>query len=42
LTVLIRRKKKSVWRRTLVAGAGAIAVAAASAIVSSIRRREGK
>lgn len=29
------------WRRTLVAGVGAVAVTAASAIVSSLRRREG-
>ncbi len=30
----------SIWRRTLVAGAGAVALTAASAIVSSLRRRE--
>jgi hypothetical protein len=33
--------RKSIWRRTLLAGAGAVAVTAASAVVSSIRRREG-
>jgi hypothetical protein len=42
LTVLIRRKNKSVWRRTLLAGASAVAVTTASAIVSSLRRREAK
>jgi hypothetical protein len=34
-------RRKSIWRRTLLAGAGAVAVTTASAIVSSIRRREG-
>ena len=30
----------SLWRRALLAGAGALAVTSASALVSSLRRRE--
>jgi hypothetical protein len=32
--------KRSFWRRTLLAGAGAVVVTTASAIVSSLRRKE--
>ena len=33
---------KSIWRRTLFAGVGAVAVTAASAVVSSVRRRDAR
>jgi hypothetical protein len=33
------KAKRSIWRRTLLAGAGAVAVTSASAVVSSLRRR---
>jgi hypothetical protein len=33
--------KGSLWRRALLAGAGALAVTSVSAVVSSLRRREG-
>ena len=34
--------KRSLWRRALLAGAGALAVTSASAVVSSLRRREAR
>ena len=34
--------KGSLWRRALLAGAGALAVTSASAVVSSLRRREAR
>jgi hypothetical protein len=36
----VRAQKRSALRRTLLASAGAVAVTTASAIVSSLRRRE--
>ena len=35
-------RRTSIWRRTLFAGVGAVAVTAASAVVSSVRRREAR